>query len=72
MVLPLRITGVAGIEEAGSGHAFVANPKYAAAAKTTASAVIMDENFLPSHATLRSRTLNGFLLTVKIFYQPPQ
>jgi len=49
-----EITGVAGIEEAGSGQlTFVANPKYAAAAKTTkASAVIVAEDFpaIPARA----------------------
>ena len=47
-----EITGVAGIEEAAAGHiTFVANPKYAAVAKTTtASAVIVSEDF-PAVAT---------------------
>jgi len=42
-----EITGVAGIEGAGPGQiTFVANHKYAAAAKTTsASAVIVAEEF---------------------------
>ncbi len=42
-----EITGVAGIEEARPGQiTFLANPKYAAAARTTlASAVILAENF---------------------------
>ena len=42
-----EITGVAGIEEARAGQiTFVANPKYAAAAKTTAAAaVIVAEDF---------------------------
>jgi len=71
-----EITGVAGIEEAGSGHVtFVANPKYAAAAKTTkASAVIVDENFpaIPT-ATLRSKnSYLAFARAIELFYQPPQ
>src|SRR3972149_1275436 len=43
----VRITGVAGIEEAGAGHlTFVSNPKYASKAKTTkASAVILSTDF---------------------------
>ena len=42
-----EVTGVAGIEEAVAGQiTFVANPKYAAAAKTTAAAaVIVSEDF---------------------------
>jgi UDP-3-O-[3-hydroxymyristoyl] glucosamine N-acyltransferase len=47
-----EITGVAGVEQATAGHiTFVANPKYVAAAKTTAaSAVIVAEDF-PAIAT---------------------
>jgi UDP-3-O-[3-hydroxymyristoyl] glucosamine N-acyltransferase len=71
-----QITGVAGIEEAVAGHVtFVANPKYAAAAKTTkASAVIVDENFpaVPT-ATLRSKNAYlAFARAIELFYQPPQ
>ena len=53
----VEITGVAGIEHAGAGQlTFVANPRYAAAARTTkASALIVAEGFpaLPA-PTLRS------------------
>src|SRR6185369_14487472 len=71
-----EITGVAGIEEAGAGHVtFVANPKYAAAAKTTkASAVIVDENFptIPA-ATLRGKnSYLAFARAIELFYQAPQ
>ncbi len=71
-----EITGVAGIEEAGPGQVtFVANPKYAAAAKTTkASAVIVDENF-PAIPTAVLRSKNSYLAfarAIEIFYQPPQ
>ena len=71
-----EITGVAGIEEAGPGHVtFVANPKYAAAAKTTkASAVIVDENF-PAIPTAILRSKNSYLAfarAIELFYQPPQ
>src|SRR5947207_1978453 len=71
-----EITGVAGIEEAGPGHVtFVANPKYAAAAKTTkASAVIVDENF-PTIPTAVLRSKNSYLAfakAIEVFYQPPQ
>jgi UDP-3-O-[3-hydroxymyristoyl] glucosamine N-acyltransferase len=57
-----EITGVAGIEEAGAGQlTFVANPKYAAAArKTKASAVIVAEDF-PALATAMLRGPNPYL-----------
>src|SRR5579863_2537881 len=57
-----EITGVAGIEEAGPGQlTFVANPKYAAAARTTkASAVIVAEDF-PALATGMLRSKNPYL-----------
>ncbi|HSS98220.1 MAG TPA: UDP-3-O-(3-hydroxymyristoyl)glucosamine N-acyltransferase, partial [Terriglobales bacterium] len=72
----IEITGVAGIEEASLGHiTFVANPKYAAAAKTTkASAVIVDENFPPiPTAMLRSKnSYLAFARAIELFYQPPR
>src|SRR5580704_14387289 len=57
-----EITGVAGIEEAGPGQlTFVANPKYAAAARTTkASAVIVAEDF-PALAIPMVRSKNPYL-----------
>jgi UDP-3-O-[3-hydroxymyristoyl] glucosamine N-acyltransferase len=57
-----EITGVAGIEEAGPGQlTFVANPRYAAAArKTKASAVIVAEDF-PAAATAMVRSKNPYL-----------
>jgi UDP-3-O-[3-hydroxymyristoyl] glucosamine N-acyltransferase len=57
-----EITGVAGIDEAGPGQlTFVANPKYAAAArKTNASAVIVAEDF-PSLGTAMLRSKNPYL-----------
>ena len=69
------ITGVAGIEEAAIGQiTFVANPKYAAAARTTkASAVIVDDKF-PALATPTLRTQNPYLAfarALELFYQPP-
>ena len=71
-----EITGVAGIEEASSGQVtFVANPKYAAAARTTsASAVIVAEDFpaIPG-AMLRSKNpYLAFARAIELFYQPPQ
>ncbi len=45
-----EVTGVAGIEEAVAGQiTFVANPKYAAAAKTTAAAASDCVRGLPCH-----------------------
>lgn len=71
-----EITGVAGIEEASAGHiTFVANPKYAAAAKTTAaSAVIVAEDF-PAISTGMLRSKNPYLAFAKaidLFYKVPQ
>ena len=72
----IEITGVAGIEEASTGQiTFVANPKYAAAAKTTsASAVIVSEDF-PAIATGMLRSKNPYLTfarAIDLFYKPPQ
>jgi UDP-3-O-[3-hydroxymyristoyl] glucosamine N-acyltransferase len=71
-----EITGVAGIEDADTGHVtFVANPKYAGKARTTrASAVIVDENF-PSIPAALLRSKNPYLAfahAIELFYQPPQ
>lgn len=71
-----EISGVAGIEEAGNGQlTFVANPKYAAAAKSTrAAAVIVAEDF-PALEKPTLRTKNPYLAfakAVELFYQPPQ
>lgn len=57
-----EITDVAGIEQAGPGQlTFVANPKYAAAArKTKASAVLVAEDF-PALATPMLRSRNPYL-----------
>src|SRR5215471_15341396 len=71
----IEIRGVAGIDEAQSGHVtFVSNPKYASRAKSTsASAVIVDDNFpdIPP-ATLRcSNPYLVFAKAVEMFYQVP-
>ena len=71
-----EITGVAGIEEAHAGQlTFVANPKYAATARTTAAAaVIVSEDFpaIPT-ATLRSKNpYLAFAHAIEFFYQPPK
>ena len=72
----LEIDGVAGIEDSSPGQiTFVANPKYAAAAKTTrASAVIVAEDF-PAIATATLRSRNPYLAfahAIELFYQPPR
>jgi len=69
-----EITGIAGIEDAASGQlTFVANPKYAAAARTTkASAVIVSEDFpaIPA-AMLRSKNpYLAFARALSLFHQP--
>jgi UDP-3-O-[3-hydroxymyristoyl] glucosamine N-acyltransferase len=70
-----EISGVAGIEEAGEHQlTFIANRKYAAAARTTrASAVIVSEDF-PAGATAVLRSKNPYLAfarALEFFYQPP-
>lgn len=71
-----EISGVAGIEEARAGHiTFVANPKYSAAARSTsASAVIVTEEF-PALTTAMLRSKNPYLAfarAIELFYAPPQ
>src|ERR1035441_6740107 len=70
------ITGVSGIDEAAAGQiTFVANPKYAAAIKTTnASAVIVSQNF-PAVACALLRSENPYLCfarAIDLFYQAPR
>jgi len=72
----IDINGMAGIEQAGPGQlTFVANPRYAAAAKNTkASAVIVTEDF-PALATPTLRSANPYLAfarALELFYQPPR
>lgn len=71
----LEITGVKGIEEAGPTEiTFVANPRYAALARSTrAAAVLVEPDFqeIPS-ATLRIRNpYYAFSRALGLFYQPP-
>ena len=71
-----QITGVAGIEDARPGHlTFLANPKYAAAVRSTqASAVIVAEDF-PGAATAMLRSHNPYLdfaRAIELFYRPPR
>lgn len=72
----LEITGVAGIEEAGPGHlTFVANPKYAAAARSTRAAAVIVANNFPAASTALLRSSNPYLAfarAVELFYQPPR
>lgn len=72
----LEIVGVAGLEQADAGHiTFVANPRYAALAKTTrAYAILVDEKF-PASSTPLLRCKNPYLAfarALELFYQPPQ
>jgi UDP-3-O-[3-hydroxymyristoyl] glucosamine N-acyltransferase len=71
-----EITGVAGIKDAGPGQlTFVANPKYAGAARTTkASAVIVSEEF-PAVSTALLRSKNPYLAfahALELFHKPPR
>jgi UDP-3-O-[3-hydroxymyristoyl] glucosamine N-acyltransferase len=71
-----KINGVAGIDQAGPGQiTFVANPKYAAAARTSkASAVIVAEDF-PAIAAAMLRSKNPYLAfarCLELFYEPPR
>ena len=69
-----EITGLQGIEQAGPGElAFVANPKYAAAARTTrASAVIVARDF-PAIQTATLRVADPYMAfahALELFHQP--
>ncbi len=70
----LEITGVKGIEEAGPTEiTFVANPRYAALARTTrAAAVLVDPDFQPiPAATLRVKNpYLAFARSLAFFHQP--
>jgi len=72
----LDITGVAGIEEAAAGQiTFIANPKYIAAAKTTAASAIIVGHDFPSGGTALLRSENPYLAfarAIDLFYKPPQ
>jgi UDP-3-O-[3-hydroxymyristoyl] glucosamine N-acyltransferase len=69
------ITGVAGLEEAGPGEiTFVANPKYAALAKTTRAGAILVTPEFPEVSATTLRLKNPYLAfarAVDLFYQPP-
>ena len=72
----LEITGVVGIEEARPGHlTFLANPKYAAAARSTRASAIIVANDFPAGSTALLRSPNPYLTfarALEMFYQPPQ
>jgi len=69
------VTGVASIETAGPGEiTFVANPKYAALARTTRAAAVLVEPSFPelSAATLRLKNpYLAFAHAIELFYQAP-
>jgi UDP-3-O-[3-hydroxymyristoyl] glucosamine N-acyltransferase len=71
-----EILGVAGIEEAGPGQiTFVANPKYAAAAKTTAAAAVIVAEDFPAVSAGMLRSKNPYLAfarAINLFYQAPR
>jgi UDP-3-O-[3-hydroxymyristoyl] glucosamine N-acyltransferase len=71
-----EITGVAGIEEAGAQEiTFVANPKYAAAAKSTsAAAVIVSDSFvaIPTGMLRSKNPYLAFARAINLFYQLPR
>ena len=70
-----EITGVAGIEEAGPGQiTFVANPKYAAAAKTTKASAVIVTNEFPAISAATLRCANPYLVfarAIGLFYKVP-
>lgn len=73
----VEITGVAGIEHAGASEiTFIANPKYAAQAKTTnAAAILVEPDFpaLDGTATLRIKNCyRAFAQAITFFYHPPK
>ncbi|HLW52467.1 MAG TPA: UDP-3-O-(3-hydroxymyristoyl)glucosamine N-acyltransferase [Candidatus Angelobacter sp.] len=72
----VEITGVAPIEAAGLGQiSFIANPRYAGAARSTqASALIVEEAF-PALGTPTLRTRNphyAYARVAEMFHHPPQ
>ena len=70
-----EITGIAGIEQAGPGQlTFVANPKYAALARTTQATAILVEPDFPEIAAATLRLPNPYLAfarALELFYTPP-
>lgn len=71
----VQITGVAGLEAAVAGDlTFVANPKYAAHARTTQATAVLVEPAFPEIASATLRIDNPYLAfakAIELFYQPP-
>jgi UDP-3-O-[3-hydroxymyristoyl] glucosamine N-acyltransferase len=71
-----EITGVAGIKEAGPGQlTFVANPKYAAAAKSTKAAAVLVAEDAPATSAAMLRSKNPYLdfaRAIELFHRPPR
>ncbi len=71
----LEVTGVKGIEGAGPAEVtFVANPRYAGLARTTAAAAVLVEPDFPEIPTATLRIQNPYLAfsrALGMFYQPP-
>ncbi len=69
------ISGVAGIEEAGPGElAFVANPKYTTAARTTQAGAVLVAEAFPEIAAPTLRIANPYLAfarAIELFHSPP-
>ncbi len=70
------ITGMAGIEQAGPGQlTFVANPRYASAAKSTKASALIVSNDFPALSIPTLRSANpylGFARALGLFYHPPR
>jgi UDP-3-O-[3-hydroxymyristoyl] glucosamine N-acyltransferase len=71
----LEITGVKGIEDAGSTEiTFVANPRYAGLARKTSAAAVLVEPAFPEIAAATLRIPNpyhAFSRALAMFYRPP-
>jgi UDP-3-O-[3-hydroxymyristoyl] glucosamine N-acyltransferase len=72
----LDIAGVAGIEEAGASQiTFIANPKYASAAKRTKAAAIIVSPDFPAEGRPVIRSKNPYLTfakAIELFYEAPK
>ncbi len=72
----IEIQGVCGIEEAGPGQlTFIANPKYAAHARTTSAAAVLVSPDFPAIQVATLRTANPYLAfakAIELFHPPAQ
>jgi UDP-3-O-[3-hydroxymyristoyl] glucosamine N-acyltransferase len=72
----IEVSGVGGIEEASSGQiTFIANPKYATAARSTRAAAIIVGNDFPAVDRPMLRHGNPYLAfahAIEIFYHSPE